>query len=90
MYDGLKVFFWTKMDWLKQHLPKLVLLMDEETEEVDEQDRECDGRDDAGDGAVHGRVFQRWTGAFPRGVSPFGGNKYTTCRGKKQIFFSFF
>lgn len=34
MYDGLKVFFWTKMDWLKQHLPKLVLLMDEETEEV--------------------------------------------------------
>lgn len=34
MYDGLKVFFWTKMDWLKQHLPKLVLRVSEETGEV--------------------------------------------------------
>lgn len=34
MIDGLKVFFWTKMDWLKQHLPKLILRVSEETGEV--------------------------------------------------------
>lgn len=34
MYDGLKLFFRTNKDWLKQNLPQLVLRMDEETGEV--------------------------------------------------------